>query len=109
MSELGKGKDNTAAIVNAQGNGDYAAKYCYDLVRNGYDDWFLPSKDELKKLYLNKDAIGGFSTSDYWTFYWSSTQVSKDLAWVQDFAGGGNGMFEEYVDEEKKVRAIRYF
>jgi len=51
---LGTGNDNTVTIFNNQGAGNYAAKLCYDLVLGGYDDWFLPSKDELDKLYINK-------------------------------------------------------
>ena len=55
-----------------------------DKVANGYDDWYLPSKDELNKLYLNKDAIGGFVNATYW----SSTQSSSTLAWFQIFSTG---------------------
>ena len=58
---LGTGNDNTATIVASQVVGNYAAKICSDLVLGGHDDWFLPSKDELNKLYLNKVVIGGFA------------------------------------------------
>jgi hypothetical protein len=43
---IGTGNTNTNLIVAVQGNGNYAAKICYDLVLNGYSDWFLPSRDE---------------------------------------------------------------
>ena len=59
---LGTGNANTNTIVAVQGAGSYAAQLCYDLVLNGYSDWYLPSKDELNKLYLNRIAIGGFTT-----------------------------------------------
>ena len=32
-----------------QGDGNYAAKMCYDLVLNGYDDWFC----QVKMNYIN--------------------------------------------------------
>ena len=58
---LGTGRTNTEAIV-AQRLGNEtigyvyctsgAARICADLVEGGYDDWYLPSKDELNKLYL---------------------------------------------------------
>ena len=44
-----------------------ANKICDDLELNGYTDWYLPSKEELNKLYLNKYIIGGFSDSRYWS------------------------------------------
>ena len=64
-----------------------AMKACADLG----DGWRLPTKVELNVLYENKDKIGGFAdldtnlTNDY---YWSSTEVGNDVAWVQDFDDG---------------------
>jgi hypothetical protein len=47
---IGTGNDNTTKIINHIGNNNgqpYAAKVCYDLVQNGKDDWYLPSREEL--------------------------------------------------------------
>ena len=81
---LGTGNANTNTIVAAQGAGSYAAKLCYDLVLNGYSDWYLPSKDELNKLYLNRIAIGGFTTN----LYWSSSEIDFFNAWGQYINSG---------------------
>ena len=64
---IGAGASNTSTIVSVQGDGSYAAKLCDDLVIGSYSDWYLPSKNELYKLYLNKVKIGGFDSVDYWS------------------------------------------
>lgn len=101
---LGTGNENTIEIIYAQGNsGNYAAKICKDFTSAGYYDWYLPSKDELNKLYLNKDAIGGFSDS----FYWSSSETNEYIAWAQDFTNGTQTLKNKFM--EYRVRAIRTF
>jgi len=75
-----------------------------DKVANGYDDWYLPSKDELNKLYLNKDAIGGFVGASYW----SSTQSTSTNAWFQLFTAGGTQLASSKT-LSNSVRAIRAF
>jgi hypothetical protein len=64
---------------------------------------YLPSRDELNKLFLSKAAIGGFSGNDYW----SSSEVSSTLAISQSFSSGtqhNNVKAASYC-----VRAIRAF
>ena len=102
---IGTGKSNTTAIVLTQGAGSYAAKLCYDLVLNGYSDWFLPSKDELNMLYQNKSLIGGFSASG--TSYVSSSEYDDQKVWLQGFSSG----YQEYnmKTSSYRVRAVRYF
>jgi Invasin, domain 3/Protein of unknown function (DUF1566) len=78
------GGQNTEDIVASQGTGVYAAKLCDDLVLNGYRDWYLPSLDELNKLYLNRSAVGGFVDD----VYWSSTEAGPSHAWCQLFGIG---------------------
>jgi uncharacterized protein (TIGR02145 family) len=101
---LGLGQDNTYAIVSTQSAGSYAASLCWDLVLGGYSDWFLPSIEELNKLYLNRAVIGGFASDNYW----SSTNGANDsLAFALGFQNGvqyeNNRMFSSYV------RAVRAF
>ncbi len=100
---IGKANINTNAIVNSQGEGSYAAKLCYDLVSGGYSDWYLPSKNELNKLFLNKAAIGGFANNNYW----SSTESTLNTACYQVFVNGNQLKYDKNVP--LYVRAVRSF
>ena len=100
---IGTGQANTTAIVTTQGAGSYAAQLCNDLTEGGYNDWFLPSKDELNKLYINKVAIGGFADHNYW----SSSEGFALYAWVQNFYSGNQGYNNKYFTI--RVRAVRAF
>ncbi len=67
-SEIGQGFENTIKIVFTCAGRDIAARRCYDLVSDGFDDWFLPSEDELKLIFSNLTAeTGGFQNSYYWS------------------------------------------
>jgi hypothetical protein len=102
---LGTGNQNTIDIMAGCADAGIAARLCGDLVEGGYSDWYLPSKDELNKLYLNKDAIGGF-TSNY---YWTSTEASSTTAWVQIFGFGGQFEASKNTPFPYPVRAVRSF
>jgi hypothetical protein len=101
---LGTGAANTANISSACGAGT-AARLCADLVLGGYSDWYLPSRDELQKLYINRSPIGGFNADG---FYWSSSENTFGNAWVIYFVNGS-----AFPNASKLstyfVRAIRSF
>lgn len=111
---IGYGKSNTTQITNFYASSslkEYAAKICEDLVLNGYDDWFLPSIDELEQMYLNKNSIGGFSPN----WYWSSSNVPSGANYNQE-AGNpkakdfGLGQYSGLPQNAlQNVRAIRKF
>ena len=103
---IGWGSKNTNTIVGLQGTGDYAAKICSDLVLGGYSDWYLPSLNELTKLYLNRNAIGGFATPKG---YWSSSESTIDKAWIQYFSTTSNSQFNPEKNTSYYVRAVRSF
>lgn len=106
--EVGFGLENTTAVVNACDEEGIAAKLCFDLVLDGYDDWFLPSKDELNLLYLQRDLVGGF-VSDGNAPYWSSTEYEESFgAWRQLFSPvTEQTIYDKYL--EYNVRPIRRF
>ena len=99
---IGSGKSNTEKIVTELGKGNYAAWFCYDHEHGGYDDWFLPSKDELNELYKQKDTVGRFASYNYW-----SSSDSSTTAWLQSFTTG-NQFFDD-KDYVGFVRAVRAF
>ncbi|MCL2597092.1 MAG: DUF1566 domain-containing protein [Paludibacter sp.] len=103
---IGTGQSNTTKIVQIQGNNVYAAKLCDDLVLNGYNDWFLPSKEELNMLYQNRKLIGGF-----FGYYWSSSEYSSNNAWAQSLYDNENYDSQDFWNKENtlNVRAIRAF
>jgi len=104
---IGAGLRNTERIVEFCANEPTAASFCADLKVNGYEDWFLPSKDELLLMYENRDYIGNMRNG-VWEPYWSSSQYEpQGLAIVHNF---GTGL----TTYERKtlgywVRAIRSF
>jgi hypothetical protein len=100
---LGTGNQNTINIMAGCGTAGIAARICGDLVLNGFSDWFLPSQDELNKLYINRVAIGGFSSN----FYWSSSEVDDRYAWSRNFSNGGQ--YIDYKPFTYYVRAVRAF
>lgn len=99
---VGTGLSNTNAIVTAQGAGSYAASICKNYRGGGYDDWFLPSKNELNLLYLQQSYVGSFALN-----YWSSTEGGNDAAWDQDFSNGYQ--YNSIKGSTIPVRAIRAF
>jgi len=100
---IGTGNQNTIDIMAGCATAGIAARLCGDLVQGGYSDWYLPSKDELNKLYLNRVAIGGFSDFNYW----SSTESDDNYAWNQNFYYGNQNLFNK--NYSMYVRAIRAF
>ena len=104
-----------AAITDLGGMNWNAAKIaCNELVLTGYNDWHLPTKDELNAIYLNlaKLGVGGFT---YYS-YWSSTETDTNNAFRQNFNNGnqykedGKGNTISYTKVlEYYVRAVRAF
>jgi hypothetical protein len=112
---LGTGAANTTKLL-ACNDAVNAAKLVDALTDGGYSDWYLPSKDELNKLYLNKDLVGNFT--DWIQWYWSSTEC---FGWVGGIYYGDfwvEAFYQLFTDGtqsfggkggQKGIRAIRSF
>jgi hypothetical protein len=105
-TEIGTGLSNTNKIISIQlgTTTSYAAGLARAHKGGGYTDWYLPSKDELAKLYEMKQlGFGGFADD----FYWSSTEDYYATAWYLDFNTSGQG--NDYKSATYYVRAVRAF
>jgi len=115
LTGIGDGQAATDAIVqhladNTSETGR-AAQLCDSLSHNGFEDWFLPSKDELNAIWVNivdagsddNSGVGGFA-DDY---YWSSSEYDSYAAWVQSFNSYDQNDYDK--DSNVRVRAVRAF
>ena len=104
-SSLGAGNENTKLIVKRCINQESAAGICENYEGYGYDDWYLPSKDELNLFYTSLKQKGmGLKA---FTYYWSSSEKDAANAWIQSFSSG-----EQYSTSKSKsgnVVAVRKF
>jgi hypothetical protein len=120
---IGTGEINTSQIVSGCADVGIAAKLADDYNNNEFDDWFLPSKDELNELC--KYALstgqeagsatscrGGTPRSDFSNVttanYWSSSENNLTRVWYQ-YIGTGIQNFAPKIDGTLYVRPVRAF
>jgi hypothetical protein len=101
----GNGGGKVCAKSHTESAGDWseAINYAMDLVDSGFDDWYLPTKNELELVYTQIGVLGNFLPS----YYWSSSEHSGDLAWSVGFSSG----VPDYRGKNfsLRVRAVRAF
>jgi hypothetical protein len=101
---VGSGYKNTVAMVaqssTANRAGTIARAY---RGPNNLSDWYLPSKDELNQLYINRATVGDFVSN----FYWSSSEVYSLETWYQNFSNGTQSNLAKYYTHY--VRPVRAF
>ena len=100
---IGSGYANTLAMIAQIRFEGRAATLARAFQGGGKADWYLPSKDELTQMYLQRSAIGGLASGPYW----SSSEYDANVAWLRDFnyeqQGSGNKSDPFYV---RPVRAF---
>jgi hypothetical protein len=109
---IGTGNQNTIDILNGCTTPNTAADICDTLTLGGYNDWFLPSIDELNEMYLNigqGNALGLGNLGGFLDWgYWSSSEYNNDNGWgFWFFVTGGQGLYNKGA--ANKFRAIRAF
>jgi TolB-like protein len=112
---LGDGKENTNKFIiefQRSGGGINTAPWlCNELVVNGFDDWYLPTTDELLYMYNNlyMQGLGDLTNS----IYWSSHVYDGTWEYIKcvDFANGSeiNESSESAGGKKNQVRAVRQF
>jgi len=102
-AEIGDGISNTNAILL-----DCPGAPAALAARSLGEDWFLPSINELKKIYDNKTTLEGVSGFiAFSNYYWSSTEEGSSVAWGQYFFSGSQVFISKSYTGP--VRAVRAF
>ena len=110
-------------------NWSEAIAYCESLTLNGYDDWRLPTKDELKGLVVCSNGTltplqdydscqdgnnlpydtptidGSFECSS--DCFWSSSAYNQFNSWYVCFSNGFAGSWGRPVDDYFRARCVR--
>jgi prepilin-type N-terminal cleavage/methylation domain-containing protein len=84
-----------------------AAQACNNSTASGYDDWYLPAKNELDTLYVKKDDIGNFNTSSWPVYYYlSSTEDLSNSIVSQNFSSGVQSVIAKSF-AQGSIRCVR--
>ena len=81
-NDIGSGLNNTNLIIAENcSESDKAVELSYNLVLNGYSDWFLPSLGELQEMAKNRvvideTALANGGEAFFNDYYWSSSTHS---------------------------------
>ncbi len=109
---IGYGQANTNYMISYGGFEGGAAKICndYSVTVNGvtYSDWYLPSVDELAKLWNLISKPNGSPT--LMSYYWSSSEYSSDSAIGTSFnSSGASSLYGIPKSNNCNVRPFRSF
>ncbi|GAA4324921.1 hypothetical protein [Flaviaesturariibacter amylovorans] len=83
--ELGAGPANTARIMAQCAAADCAARLCANYQLNGVSGWFLPSSEELLRMYKSLSQA-----QLHPAYHWSSTELNGMNAYLGTLGSGGN-------------------
>lgn len=104
LAAIGSGSLNTDHVVAQNGlDSTYAAGIARSYNGGGYNDWYLPSQNELNKLYDSRGIISNL-TPDY---YWTSTEGGSSNAQSKHFQFGS--LSNKTKSSTAYVRAVRSF
>ena len=110
-SAIGAGYSNTLKMVAQSGAGTSGAgSATRNYLGGGKNDWYLPSKDELNQLYLQRANVGDFIGTDPLIGYWSSSEYTLDqsVIWAQVFIADNTPVID-VKEGMNYVRSIRAF
>ncbi|NQY10433.1 MAG: DUF1566 domain-containing protein [Flavobacteriales bacterium] len=118
---IGTGAQNTIDILAGCSEVGSAADLCAKYTGGGFNDWFLPSKDELYEIRNNMLSLepalianGGSNfktangTGNFRKVFWSSTDDDALGAWLQSFHSGLQ-LYALKTAGPHPVRAVRAF
>jgi hypothetical protein len=81
-----------------------AVEICKNYRGEGFNDWRLPTKDELNEIYKYSKEFGNFEID----WHWTSSEFNYFYAWCQNFYNGNQGNHFP-KDNYGRVRSVRNY
>ncbi len=110
---VGEGKQNTATYIARNCSPDTAGRTVAGTAvdgysAGGYDDWYMPSKDELSLMYAQGRTNSAFDLGPN-AYYWTSSSTGGNT-WALKFGNTSAGFYYTLARENlMSVRAVRSF
>jgi len=101
---IGSGYANTYTAMS--GRRHPAARVARNARHGGFNDWFLPSRDELDLIHQHREIVGGFESNH---FYWSSSETGGHYALGQTFSNWSQRQRTNSKTNSNLVRVVRAF
>lgn len=108
------GEINTKAIINQKNHKTSAAFLCSQYKYKNSVNWYLPTIEEFKKIFVNKDVIekaillqkGDLMNNK---LYWTSNEYMYGFAWVFPYYFSSKQSYEVDKINLYPVRAVKKF
>ncbi|MCF8365990.1 MAG: DUF1566 domain-containing protein [Bacteroidales bacterium] len=101
----GTGSFNTTQIIQHCATSGIAAAICEALTLEGYDDWYLPSLDEMEKLIeFHQATDSGNFVAD--TYYHTSTETDSDNNHVYNTNASSQSQTKSTLNHVRAIRSI---
>ncbi|MFK8005569.1 MAG: DUF1566 domain-containing protein [Saprospiraceae bacterium] len=100
------GEKNTKLLVAKFKEKNHPAQLCKKFKFEGFNDWYLPSQDELDLLYEYNNTLPKAQKMAH-KYYWSSTEIANQDVYYRSFFDGKK--YYKIGKNKAKVRAIRKF
>ena len=97
---FGSGQANSLAILAACAESNIAVRKCDELVREDFDDWYLPSLDEFSYLW-NTHVVTFWTANQY--------ETSSEVNTTQNWTYSGMGSYPVSKFAPYQIRCIRSF
>ncbi len=114
-ADIGSGCQNTINMNNTCLVDSWAAKACLEFSKEGYNDWFLPSINELLKIRDNGVSLNFLSSNSSQNYqFLSSTEANANESITSPILIDGQVASPIYIRNEPKgsvaiVMPVRYF
>ena len=104
---IGAGFKNTQAMVTQNDTANMAGTITRAyLGPNNLTDWYLPSRDELNQLYVQRTVVGAVTSPN--SFYWSSSERVACCPWALNLNNNAQDGTNPKI-EGAYVRPVRAF